>query len=110
MSPTLKIAVASSGLGHIRRGVETWAEQLGCALRKAGYNAYVFQGAGASHSTWRCTLPCLRRFSPTAQRIANVLQRCGGWRIGLGSGYEVEQSTFTASLWSRVRRDFDILH
>jgi glycosyltransferase involved in cell wall biosynthesis len=110
MSKRLKIAVASSGLGHISRGVETWTEELGTALRRAGHNAYIFQGAGRAGEEWRSALPCLRRFAPETQRVVNVLKHCGGWHYGFGSGYDSEQTTFTVSLWRRVFRDFDILH
>lgn len=34
----------------------------------------------------------------------------GGWRYGMGSPYEVEQNTFAASLWLKIRDSFDILH
>jgi len=34
----------------------------------------------------------------------------GGWRFGLGSGYDVEQTSFAFHLWPRIRSSFDILH
>ena len=110
VSNQLKIAVASSGLGHISRGVETWTEELGIALRCAGHNVHVFQGAGRVDEEWRTKLPCLRRFAPETRRVVNVLKHFGGWHYGFGSGYDSEQTTFTISLWTRVHRDFDILH
>jgi 1,2-diacylglycerol 3-alpha-glucosyltransferase len=110
VSRQLKIAVASSGLGHIKRGVESWTEEVGTALRRAGYSAYVFQGAGPVCAEWRTALPCLRRFSPQTQRVVDVLKRCGGWHYGFGSDYDAEQTTFAVSLWTRVFRNFDILH
>jgi len=110
MAGRLKIAVASSGLGHIRRGVETWPEELGIALHCAGHNVHVFQGAGRVDEEWRTQLPCLRRFAPETRRVVNVLKHFGGWHYGFGSGYDSEQTTFTISLWTRVHRDFDILH
>jgi 1,2-diacylglycerol 3-alpha-glucosyltransferase len=110
MQGRLKIAVASSGLGHISRGVETWTEELGTALHCAGQNAHVFQGGGRVGEEWRTELPCLRRFAPETRRVVNVLKHFGGWHYGFGSGYDSEQTTFTISLWTRVHRDFDILH
>jgi len=34
----------------------------------------------------------------------------GGWHVGCGSGYEIEQTTFSFSLWRAIRHDFDVLH
>jgi 1,2-diacylglycerol 3-alpha-glucosyltransferase len=106
----LRVAVASSGLGHIRRGIESWAEDLGNALRRASVDVTLFQGFGENAETWRQTLSCARRFQPRAARILSATRRVGGWKYGFGSEYEVEQSTFAFSLWKKVRRGYDILH
>jgi glycosyltransferase involved in cell wall biosynthesis len=106
----LRIGIASSGLGHIRRGIESWAEDLGNALRRASVDVTLFQGAGESAAPWRQTLSCARRFEAPAARILSMTQKLGGWRYGLGSEYEIEQSTFAFSLWKKIRRDYDILH
>jgi glycosyltransferase involved in cell wall biosynthesis len=106
----LRIAVASSGLGHVRRGVETWARDLAYALRRAGQDVTLFQGDGQPAVAWECTLPCLRRFDPATERWVARFARLGGWRYGLGSGYQLEQWSFTRHLWPRIRRDYDILH
>jgi glycosyltransferase involved in cell wall biosynthesis len=34
----------------------------------------------------------------------------GGWRYYAGSAYELEQLTFSVTLWRRIRHNFDILH
>ncbi len=105
----IKVAVASSGLAHIKRGVETWAEDLGVALRRSGLDATTFQGsAGANDSG--VVVGCWKRFDPKSQRLVNLLKGRGGWRIGLGNGYAVEQTTFAMRLFQRIRADFDILH
>jgi hypothetical protein len=44
----MKIAIASSGLGHVTRGIETWADDLGTALHRCGVNVTLFKG-GESH-------------------------------------------------------------
>jgi glycosyltransferase involved in cell wall biosynthesis len=105
----LKIAIASSGLAHVRRGVETWAQDLGAALRKRGVEATTFQGSAGPGETGT-VVPCWKRFDAKAQRVVRLLRPVGGWRFGLGSGYEVEQTTFALNLWPRIRRSFDILH
>ncbi len=106
----MRIAIASSGLGHISRGIETWAVSLAAALQETTMKAHLFQGSGTSQSEWRYTLPCLQRFDPRAARLVRSFRRVGGWRYGLGSGYQVEQTTFALHLWRRVRRDYDLVH
>jgi glycosyltransferase involved in cell wall biosynthesis len=105
-----RIAIASSGLGHIRRGVESWAADLGQALHRAGEDITLFQAKGPVTEPWQRVLPCVRRFEPPAARILNVTRRLGGWRYGFGSEYEIEQSTFAFSLWRDIRSDYDILN
>jgi 1,2-diacylglycerol 3-alpha-glucosyltransferase len=110
---SLKIAVASSGLGHIRRGVETWADDLGAALRRRGLHATTFQGSrspGMPADSPNVVIPCLKRFAPDTERLARALSRVGGWRFHMGSGYEIEQTTFALNLWRRIGRSWDILH
>lgn len=106
----LKVAVSSSGLAHIQRGVETWAQDLGAALRRRGVDATTFQGSAAAKGPSGTVVSCWKRFDPKAERVVQLLRGVGGWRIGLGSGYGVEQTTFALNLWPLVRRDFEILH
>ena len=105
-----RIAVASSGLGHIHRGIESWAQDLGLALHRSGANVTLFQGAGQPTEPWIRRVPCFRRFDPPATRIAGMAKHLGGWRYGCGSTYDVEQSSFAFFLWRRIRKDYDILH
>jgi glycosyltransferase involved in cell wall biosynthesis len=106
----LRIAVASSGLGHINRGIEAWASDLAAALRRAGQDVRLFQGGGVADDPTTEVLRCRRRFEPETARLVGQLSKLGGWRYGFGSGYQAEQTTFVRSLWPRVRRDFDLLH
>jgi glycosyltransferase involved in cell wall biosynthesis len=105
-----RIAIASSGLGHVRRGIESWAEDLAQALRRSGADVTLFQGGDKSTESWRRVMPCLLRFDPPNARVLAFTRRIGGWRYGLGSGYEIEQTTFSFSLWRAIRSKFDILH
>lgn len=104
------IAIASSGLGHIRRGIETWAEDLAAELQARGTRVTLFQGAGTPAESWKVALSCRRRFDAETQRLVRFFQKLGGWRYGMGSGYEIEQTTFAWNLWKRVRRDYSVLH
>src|SRR5260370_32871479 len=88
-----RVAIASSGLGHIPRGIETWAADTARALRRAGQDVTLFQGAGVPTEEWQQVVPCARRFEPAAQQWVRRLRRLGGWRYGLVSGYQGEQTT-----------------
>jgi glycosyltransferase involved in cell wall biosynthesis len=106
----MKIAVACSGLGHISRGVETWASDTARSLHRAGNNVTLFKGGGANDPLWQQVLPCSKRFEPQVQRQVECLKRFGGWRYGFANGYQAEQTTFTWHLWQAIRRRYDILH
>ncbi|MDA8250726.1 MAG: glycosyltransferase family 4 protein [Rhodospirillales bacterium] len=106
-APTPRIAVASSGLGHVRRGIESWALDLAAALGRAGQQVSLFGGRAQPGVT---ALSCLPRDATAARRVAGAFRHLGGWRYGLGAPYEVEQTSFAWSLWRRVRSGYDILH
>lgn len=102
-----RVAVASSGLGHVHRGIEAWAEDLGQALRRISIDVTVF---GSEPGGDIVALPCLKRTGTGAIRLAQAFRQLGGWRYGLGSTYEAEQTSFALALWWRIRRGIDILH
>jgi glycosyltransferase involved in cell wall biosynthesis len=105
-----RIAIASSGLGHISRGIESWAETIALALRRDGLPVRLFQGSGVSNAEWREVVPCLRRVDPLTVKIVKACKKFGGWHFGLGSGYSVEQASFAMALWPRIASGYDILH
>ena len=107
--PLLKIAVACSGLGHIRRGNEAWAQDLAETLRRHGAPVTLF-GAGGVANASVTIVPSLRRTGAAARMLARFFAPLGGWRYGFGSSYEIEQTTFTFGLWRKVWRDYDIIH
>ena len=107
VTDTFRIAVACSGLGHIQRGVEAWASDLAHGLNEAGVAVTLFSGAPADGAI---DVPCLRRTSGTSHFVARLFRHAGGWRYGASSPYEIEQTSFSLSLWSKIRRGFDILH
>ena len=102
-----RIAVACPGLGHIHRGIETWALDLAAGLGRAGYKVGLFGGRQAPSVTG---VGCLPRSEPPAIRLAAMAKRLGGWRYGMGSPYEIEQFSFALNLWRRIRSSYDILH
>ena len=104
----LRVAIGSCGLGHVRRGIEAWAEDTAAALHRRGVNVSLFGGApgpGLFES-----LHCMKRHRGAARSVARVFRRLGGWRYGLGSAWDVEQTTFAFFLWLQVRREYDIVH
>jgi glycosyltransferase involved in cell wall biosynthesis len=105
-----RIAIASSGLGYIHRGIESWAEDLAYALHRTGAGVTLFQGGDGPIQPWRRTLPCLRRVETRNTRLLSLTRHLGGWHYGLGSPYEIEQTTFAFALWRATRVSFDILH
>lgn len=98
----MKIAIASSGLGHISRGVETWARDTADALHALGVDVTLFSGAPLperANGAPQVAIPCIRRFSLLSRVLVRMLPGFA-WRWGLKSGYGLEQLTF----WWNLRR------
>jgi len=111
MTTGLRIAVASSGLGHIARGIEAWASDLGRALADRGERVTLFKGGGRAGAPHEVVLPCWQRGAAGTRRLMRCLPRRGLWRLGLGSAYDVEQRTFSLNLVGELRRRrIDVLH
>ncbi|MCK4817714.1 hypothetical protein KA005_18235 [bacterium] len=55
----MKVAIASSGLGHIYRGMEAWAEDLAQALFEKGVDVTLFRGAGPLRNEYDVILSTL---------------------------------------------------
>ncbi len=102
-----RIAVACPGLGHIHRGIEAWALDLAKGLRRAGTAVDLYGGKAAPAVE---PIGCFRRTEPASIRLAAVAWHLGGWRYGMGSPYEVEETSFAFNLWRRIRGTHDILH
>ena len=106
-----RIAIASSGLGHVARGIEAWASDLGQALAERGLPAILCKGAGSASAEHERVIPCWTRESDKARRLVSQIPRALGWRVGLGSGYGIEQTTFAWHLIKVLRQErIDILH
>src|SRR5947208_15918003 len=86
----LRVAIASSGLGHVRRGIEAWAQDTAAALHRRGVIVSLF--AGAPGPELFKALPCMRRNGGPAAGLARVFRRLGGRRYGLGSAVDREQT------------------
>ena len=105
--PAPRVAVACPGLGHIHRGIEAWAIDLAKGLRRAGTPVDLYGGHAAPLVE---PVACLRRGEPAAIRLAAMARHLGGWRYGMGSPYEIEETSFAFNLWRRIRKTHDLLH
>ena len=108
----MKIAIASSGLGHVARGIETWAQTTAEALHAKGVNVTLFSGAPVVGATVPVDVVwCLPRRHRMNRFLVAVLSKLGGWRFGWGSSYQTEQTLFAAGLQRLLRRGrYDIVH
>ncbi len=136
----MKIAIASSGLGHVARGIETWACDTAGALaevrsQKSEVRAEVrgqraegnregslslevtlFSGAHLTNLAVRFPLlavhviPCLKRGDRMARWLSRITPGFA-WRWGLKNPYGWEQLSFWWRLWPALRREgIDLLH
>jgi len=122
----MKIAIASSGLGHVARGIETWACDTAVALAEAskvespkskGFEdeLEVTLFSAAPLPTVHCSLPtvivpCLKRGDRLVQFLTRIMPGFT-WRWGLKSAYDIEQRSFWRHLWKILRDEgYDILH
>jgi glycosyltransferase involved in cell wall biosynthesis len=107
----MRIGVAASGLGHVTRGVEAWAAYLGQALAARGEAVTLFRAAGEPLQPYERLVPCWKRSDARTLRLLRWLPHRFFWRLGLGSGYEIEQTTFALRLIPQLRRcAIDVLH
>lgn len=107
----LRVCVASSGLGHVARGIEAWAADLGAALARRNVAVSLCKGGGDVVEAYEKRLWCVQRESRAARCALGLAPRRLSWRIGLGSAYALEQSTFAVSLLRHLRRtQADVLH
>ncbi|MBU6400577.1 MAG: glycosyltransferase family 4 protein [Verrucomicrobia bacterium] len=96
-----RVAIACSGLGHIRRGNETWARTVAEALHAAGQPVTLF--GGATQLEVRCPYQPLRNWP----RHHPLTQPWLSWH----HRYLLEQITFAFALRRHLRQHpFDIVH
>lgn len=99
-----------SGLGHVARGVESWADVTAASLHRRGYDVTLFKGGGEETRPFERVVRCARRYGNWAQRLPRWMPACA-WRLGCTSPYTIEQTTFALSALPELRRGrFDILH
>lgn len=110
LASNTKICIASSGLGHVSRGVEAWAHDLGHALHDRGMNVTLCKGGGEATADFERVIPCWQRSASKTLKLLATFPKWS-WRFGIGSEYDIEQSTFALGLIRHLRRErIDILH
>jgi 1,2-diacylglycerol 3-alpha-glucosyltransferase len=96
-----RIAIACSGLGHVRRGNETWARDVSAALHQAGVPITLIGGGPDPEAA----CPFVRL--PNLHREFPVLRRWWPW----SRRYLLEQLTFLFPLRRYLRsHGFDAVH
>jgi glycosyltransferase involved in cell wall biosynthesis len=113
----MRVAIASSGLGHVTRGIETWAKDTAYGLAAQGVDTLLLHAGRGRLAPPRSgprpaqrALACLRRGESGAVRLAG-LAPSWSWRWGLNSAYGLEQLSFWARCWPVLRRRrIQILH
>src|SRR5579864_6814473 len=98
MDPALKIVVASSGLGHVARGIEAWACDLASALAARGQAVTLCKGGGKAEQPFERVIPCWQREATKTKRLLRWMPRRLAWRFGLARAYGIEQLTFARRL------------
>ena len=109
----MKIAVVSSGLGHVVRGVEAWALATAEGLAASGADVTLFAAAGFSNegsSAGIREIRALKRGDWRARLWAKVAPGFT-WRWGWKSPYALEQTSFAKRLMPILCEErFDIVH
>ncbi len=103
------IAVVCSGLGHVARGIETWAADTAEALHERGQRVTLFRGSGPDHEPYERTVPGLPR-GARRNELLNRLLPGPAWRLGMGSTYDIEQTSFALNLIPLLGRRYDVVH
>ncbi len=105
-----RIAVMSSGLGHVARGIETWADSVATELHHRGADVTLFKGFGKADRSFERVVRCVRRKQWLAETIVRWAPRWA-WRLGMHQPYDFEQSTFGLSVLPHlIRLRYDLIH
>lgn len=111
MTRPLRIAIASSGLGHVARGVEAWAQDVSAALHAREESVILYKGSGSPTRPYEVVVPCWMRGTRRGNFLLNLKPAAIRWRLGLGTPHGIEQSTFALQLLPHLRRQrADVLH
>jgi len=100
----------SSGLGHVARGIETWADSVATELDRRGADVTLFKGGGQAERPFEKVVRCLQRRTKLAHWLVKIAPGAA-WRLGLHQTYDLEQTTFALSLLPHlIRKRYDLIH
>lgn len=109
-APKYKVALISTGLGHVKRGIETWTEDLGKALYERGINVTVYKGGGRVQAPYEKVIGCMRRDLAITKWIIKVRPKFM-WRFGFSTPYALEEMTFSWNIIPElILKQYDIIH
>ncbi|QDT55750.1 D-inositol 3-phosphate glycosyltransferase [Caulifigura coniformis] len=100
----------SSGLGHIARGIETWADSVATELDRRGVGVTLFKGGGHAERPFERVVRCLQRRTKLADFLVRMAPSAA-WRVGLHQTYDLEQTTFALAILPHlIRKRYDLIH
>lgn len=107
----VRVAICSSGAGHVFRGIEKWSYDMAHMFREKNIQHTFFKGGGTNENPDERTLRCLHRNHPLSHCLTMSFRRFGGWRYGLGNEVQIEQGTFLIPLLRQLKKgQYDIIH
>lgn len=99
-----------SGLGHVSRGIETWADSVATELDRRDMDVTLFKGAGPASRPFERVVRCLRRSTSLAGWLVRRAPQAA-WRLGLHQEYDIEQTTFALSVLPHlICKRYDLIH
>lgn len=106
----IKVAIASHGLGFVKRGTEMWAKNIGYALKEKDMDVFLYKGWGKADSRIEKTISCIKRDSPLTNRIIKYLPSWR-WRFGCNNAHALEATSFAWNLAKELNKNrIDIVH
>jgi len=97
----LRVAIAASGVGNVRRGVEAWAQQLTYLLRRKRIDATLFKGGG-KRGEGEVVVPCIGQNS--------VLWGGSHSPFFWGKRSYIQELTFSFFLSFFLKPSYDLVH
>jgi hypothetical protein len=76
-----RVAILSSGLGHVSRGIETWAATLAAELHQRGLDITLFKGGGRAELPYERVVRCSQRDSWLTRTVVRYRPICC-WATG----------------------------
>jgi len=105
----IQVAIACCGLGHVRRGIEVWADDLARLLNDSGIDVTLFKGGGKAEKPYEVVIPCLKRDKPLTRFLTKWRFR-GVWRTPFTAPYPLESWTFALNLKRFLKHNYDIIN